>query len=374
MRALFVTRSIPLHSGSGGMERVSWDLARALSRDSEVLVLTTSVPGMPDSFSYDGVSVQTIPRTRAGKYSPRWWARTALFRAAKAYDVVMSVSAAATAMINFQRGPSYIFQAHGTALRELKSNLRVRSHLWALKSLRYLFWMALDSFTYHRVDTVIAASEQVAGSLRSWPYGSAWKRTELRVIPNATDTEFFQFNLQTRAAARKKMNVSDDQTLVLSISRLDRQKGVDRILMALTTSSKNVTYAIGGSGPTETALRAEVLTMGISEKVSFLGELDRNAVLAALCAADIFVLPVRNFEREALPLSVLEALSVGLRVIVPMGSQWPADLVPLLDFVDVADPVALGAGLDRASSDSREDLLRGRYSLDEWASDYLRRR
>lgn len=355
------------------MERVSWDLARALSSSGDLVVLTTPVPGMPSSFVAEGVRVETVAGTRPGKYSPRWWFSTARFSAAKTFDVVLSVSAAATAMIHLQRGPWYIFQAHGTAMRELQGNLRVRSRLWFLKVLRYAYWVVLDSATYRRADVVVAASEQVAGSLRGWPYAGAWKNTELQVIPNATDTGHFVFSDESRVAERSRHGISETDTVVLTVSRLDRQKGADRVIDAVALASSSVKYAIGGVGPAEPELRELAGSKDVLERVIFLGELDREAVLAALCAADVFVLPVRNFEREALPLSVLEALSVGIRVIVPAESKWPEDIMPLLEFVDVADPEALSLAIAAhgATATPKGNRLSAGYSLEAWAKGYL---
>jgi hypothetical protein len=69
MKLLLVSRSIPLHTGTGGMEVVLWDLAKALGKELDVEVLTTSVPSRPDSFIEEGVRVSTISGTKPGRYS-----------------------------------------------------------------------------------------------------------------------------------------------------------------------------------------------------------------------------------------------------------------------------------------------------------------
>lgn len=367
MKLLLVSRSIPMHAGTGGMERVSWDLAKALDSTMSVEVLTTSVPGQPSSFTHEGVQVTTVPNTRPGRYSPAWWIGTARFARAKSFDAVMSVSGGATAMIHCQRGPRYTFQAHGTALGELKNALRVRSRLWPLKVLRYAYWTGLDSFTYRRVDKVVAASEQVAGFLRRWPYAGAWRKTELQVIQNAVDAGFFAHSDARRSQVRLRFAYSSHETVAITVSRLDVQKGVDRVIRAITSRSNRLNLLVGGAGPEAGSLKR------ISDsRISFLGDLDREGVRDALTAADVFVLPVRNFAREALPLSVLEALSAGLPVIVPLDSNWPADIVPLLHFVDVSDEEALYEAIEihGGDSSSRVSRLPRGYSLDQWASQY----
>lgn len=368
MRALLVTRSIPLHAGAGGMERVAWDLARTMSKDIELTVLTTTVPGQPVEFMSDGVQVITIRGSRPGRYSVRWWLKTGLFADAKNFGTIMSVSAGATAMVYLQPGPRYLFQAHGTALGELMSSLRVRPRLWPVKAARYIYWAFLDALTYRRVSTVIAASSQVEAGLRRWPYSGAWRNTDLRVISNAVDAEFFRYDAGRRREARAGFGFDDDCTVVATVSRLDRQKGVDRVIDAIKHCSPNVHLLIGGTGPEATNLRSH----SNPKRTIFTGELNREGVRAALSAADVFVMPVRNFAREGLPVTLLEALASGLPVIVPMDSKWPDEIEPLLDFVDVADPDALGLAITThgASATKRDNQLDGNYSLDSWAANY----
>lgn len=331
-----------------------------------VEVLTTSVPGSPVSFVHDGVNVTTIPNSSPGRYSFAWWMGTGLYTKVKEFDAVISVSGGATAMIHFQKGPSYTFQAHGTALGELKNALRVRSGLWPLKALRYAYWTCLDSLTYRRVDKVVAASAQVGDFLQKWPYSGAWSKTKLQVIRNAVDTSFFSFSDARRRQVRQRLGLTDQDIVAVTVSRLDLQKGVDRVLAALARSSSGAKLVVGGTGPEEQNLK------GMSdERVQFLGDLDRDGVRDALAAGDVFVLPVRNFAREALPLSVLEALASGLPVIVPVESKWPADLVPLLEFVDVSNEAALSEAIARCGiSPATKNRLPSGYSIEQWANEY----
>lgn len=351
------------------MENVLWDLAKALGQGMDVEVLTTTVPDRGGSFTHEGVKVSTVPHTTPGRYSPAWWIGTGTYTRAKEFDTVMSVSGGATAMIHLQRGPAYTFQAHGTAIGELKNALRVRPRLWPLKVVRFAYWTALDSFTYRRVDKVIAASEQVASFLRRWPYSGAWKNTVLEVIPNGVDDDYFSFSEARRRQSRIRFGYAEHETVAVTVSRLDVQKGVDRAIAAVKLCSPSVKLLVAGGGPENRRLKSMA-----DERVTFLGEQDREGVRAALSAADVFVLPVRNFAREALPLSVLEAVGSGLRVIVPTKSTWPKELVPMLEFVDVDDPETLAQAIVNhgVSATSRGDRRVGGHSLDAWAACYKR--
>lgn len=363
MKLLLVTRSIPMHPATGGMETVSWDLATTLGSTMSVEVLTTAVPGRPRSFVEEGIQVTTIPNTRPGRYSPAWWIGTALFSRVHEFDAVLSVSGGATAMIHLQRGPRYIFQAHGTALGELKNAIRVRSRLWPLKALRYTYWTALDSITYRRVSKVVAASEQVAGFLRSWPYAGAWRKTELQVILNAVDSSLFSHTSSNRRQARDQFGFSETDTVAVTLARSGATQGIDRMIHAVGRGGNDVRLLVAGAGTEEGNFK------GINDsRVSFIGNVDRDRLRDVMAAGDVFILPERVAGNDSLPLSVLEALASGLRVIVPNDSHWPEDLTPLLQFVDIADAEVLAQAVmanSRPATSSGHHLV-GSYSLSDW--------
>lgn len=354
------------------MERITWDLARKIRQSADVTILTTIVPGRPREFVIDDIHVSTISGCPSGKYSVRWWLSTARYRAAKKYDVVFSASAAAASMVQTQRGPKYILQAHGTALREFQNALRVRPRRWYLKAARYAYWILIDRVTYQRVSMVIAASEQVGRALNAIPYRGAWRHTDLSIMPNAVDTEHFEFDSHNRDLVRQRLGLRDNDVAVVTISRLDRQKAVDRVIAAVAISGPNIHLLVGGTGPELDRLRTEARGIHEEKRAQFLGQLDYNTVRNTLHAGDVFVLPVRNFEREALPVAALEALASGLRVLVPQGSSWPFDLAELIEFVDMDDVDALRGAISSVQIRNRaRPQLPNAYSTKEWARELL---
>lgn len=359
-KLLVVVRSIPAHGDTGGMERQAWDLARHLADEWQVTVLTTPVPGRPASFVDDGLAVATVPAAKPGRYGWRWWVGSACYRPDA--EVVLSVSAGATTMSLLHRGQPYVFQAHGTALSELEGMVRVRPRLWPLKAARLACWLAVDGATYRRMGTVIAAGEQVAAHLRRRPYRRALRHAQLVVIPNGVPV----YDHKRRA------ELSPD-IVAITVSRLTRQKGVDRCIAALPHAPSNVKLLIVGAGPEEAALRQQAEDFEVADRVTFAGLLEERDVAIALAAADVFVFPVRNPEREGLPMAVLEALASGLPVIVPTASSWPDDLTPLFDFVDVGDATALGKALDVPPAPApRVSRLPERYTAESSGRAYAR--
>lgn len=90
--------------------------------------------------------------------------------------------------------------------------------------------------------------------------------------------------------AREALGTPSDKKVLLILSRLHKVKGIDTALQALA-SLPDCHLWIAGSGPEEAALKSLAATLGVAERVKFLGwRTDRGALLRA---ADICLLPSR---------------------------------------------------------------------------------
>jgi glycosyltransferase involved in cell wall biosynthesis len=249
-------------------------------------------------------------------------------------------------MIWLRDGPRYVLQAHGTSLENLKACLETRRGFWWGRLAYYLPWVAIEAATYRRACAVIAVSEQVGLALRRLPYRGAWQGTPLRVIANGVEVGQFLRGRDARDAGRRRFGLRGSDKVAITVSRLTWQKGVDRCIAALPLTSPSVKLIVVGDGPEQAALTSRAEELGVRDRVVFAGGLAHSEVPQALAAADVFVFPVRGFRCEGLSIAVLEALASGLRVIVPIGSTWPRDLISELDFVSVDDAEALAKALE----------------------------
>jgi glycosyltransferase involved in cell wall biosynthesis len=367
MNVLVVTRATPLHSSAGGMERAAWDLAVSMARTESVVVLTTTVPGRTSTFTHEGVAVETIRGTRPGKYSARWWLATARMNVA-GIDAVLSVSAGATAMIWLRRGPVYVFQAHGTASRELTSVIRTRPRLWALKALRLAYWIAIDRGTYRRSHAVVPIGPAVTKALQSRPYKGSFKRNLLDQIPNGINIERLSRAHAQVPTASARFGFAATEVLALVVARLSDQKGVDLAIDAVALTDANL--LIVGTGEAEKSLRGHAIERGLGQRVRFMGGQDREGVRDALHAADVFLFTPRNLSREGLPLSVMEALAANVPVIAPDGSVWPENIRSHLSLVACANPGEIARAIAHANQLPRP-YLAAEYSIDAVARRYL---
>lgn len=143
---------------------------------------------------------------------------------------------------------------------------------------------------------------------------------------------------------------------LLFLSRIDPKKGIDLLLRALADLPKDVAWQLDIGGATgslyQKKLAALAQTLGIADRVRWIGWVQDDAKWAMLAQSDLFILPSHN---ENFAIAVLEALAVGTPVVV--GNQ-----VGLHSYVaekDLGwrtdpDPVALREVLGQAFADTEK--------------------
>jgi glycosyltransferase involved in cell wall biosynthesis len=132
--------------------------------------------------------------------------------------------------------------------------------------------------------------------------------------------------------------------IVLSTSRLTRQKGIDVAVEALSFLPDDVVLVVLGEGPERASLAEMARELGVEPRVFLPGRVPD--VAAWLKRAHVYVQPARW---EGFGLAVLEAMVCGLPVVATNVSSLPelvADGAGVL--VEPDDAAALAAGIERA--------------------------
>jgi colanic acid/amylovoran biosynthesis glycosyltransferase len=112
---------------------------------------------------------------------------------------------------------------------------------------------------------------------------------------------------------------------VLAVGRLSPEKGFEVLLDALAILRDRGTQlrlVLVGDGPLRSALEGQAMRAGLSKFVEFEGELAPDDVRKQLDEADMFCLPSLS---EGLPISIMEAMAVG----VPVVTTWVAGIPEL---------------------------------------------
>jgi glycosyltransferase involved in cell wall biosynthesis len=218
---------------------------------------------------------------------------------------------------------------------------------------------------WHRAGAVIANSQGL-GALAS----QFDDQVAVQIIPNGVDVRLYQVS-GGRDWGPPQM---------LFVGRLVYQKGLDILIQALG-ELKNHSWHLKlvGDGPHRPVLESLAEENGITEKITFMGWMDKADLYHEFNVANLFVLPSRH---EGMPNVILEAMACGLPVV---ASNIAGNEELVLDgktgiLVPPEDPSALGAGLKTLmlDSDLRQKLgtasrvrVEKSYTWDQVARSYL---
>ncbi|MGD9861867.1 MAG: glycosyltransferase family 4 protein [Pseudodonghicola sp.] len=118
----------------------------------------------------------------------------------------------------------------------------------------------------------------------------------------------------------RKLRAPGDPLHLLSVGRLVEKKGFDRLIaaLALLPADLNWRWTHIGGGDLRGALQAQAEAAGIAARIDWRGACDQPEVIAAMRAADLFVLPSRiaaDGDRDGLPNVLMEAASQQLPIL-----------------------------------------------------------
>jgi len=342
---------------AGGAERVLWEQAtRLCARGHRVRVLGRA-PAAPPAYRPDaGLSITHFAVDRGNPFA---FFRTAALgaRAAAArlvadrrpdilhvhqplagFGVLRSAAARGVpALYTFlSPAPSEYRSRRGmTALHRRGANgAAATAALWLLE------WSCL-----RRAALVHVLSDFSAQQLRSL-YGVAGSR--IVKIAGGADTERFR-PAADRAAARAALGVRSPVTLLFTVRNLEARMGLDRLLEAMARLRyfhPNAHLVVAGTGSRADELRRQATTLGVDDRVDFVGFIDDTRLATYYQAADAFVLPTR--ELEGFGLVTVEALACGTPVLgTPVGAtpELLQPLEPSLLFRD-ASVAGIADGID----------------------------
>ena len=160
-------------------------------------------------------------------------------------------------------------------------------------------------------DRVIAVSPHIAD--QAIELGARPER--VRVIRSGVDTR--RFRPRARLAARQRLGVGPDTPLVLFVGNLEPRKQVHVLLDALATLDQALLVVVGsgesaGADDQTRHLAQRTRSLGLCQRVRYVGRIADQVLLEWYAAADVFALPSSS---EAQGIVALEAMAAGLPVV-----------------------------------------------------------
>jgi L-malate glycosyltransferase len=173
----------------------------------------------------------------------------------------------------------------------------------AVRQLARRVWMrrlALSGAT-----TIVVPSHALRGLVIE-----TWKLDPMRVrhIPNGVDVAALAREARQPWSLRRR----PDERLLGTLGGLRSEKNLRRLLRIAAMLPRDQAWrlVIAGAGGQRADLETQAHTLGLSERVVFTGFVDRPA--SVLGGLDVYVL---TSDTEQMPISVLEAMAVGLPVL-----------------------------------------------------------
>src|SRR5256885_17018118 len=135
--------------------------------------------------------------------------------------------------------------------------------------------------------------------------------------------------------------------LVVSVARLDEEKGGATLLRAMALVDQPAHLAMVGEGAQEASWRTLAGNLGLQGRVHFLGL--RNDVDEILAAASVVVVP--SEWEEAFGLATIEAMAASRPVIVTRSGAMPYIVGEAGMVVPRSDPRSLAQAIGKVISD-----------------------
>ncbi|MDQ2711845.1 MAG: glycosyltransferase [Acidobacteriota bacterium] len=259
----------------------------------------------------DGVAVDYFPLSRVAwlKNSERRSSFRNLVARSSGVHIhgLWQMSTSAGAKAAQSAGKPYLISAHGMLESWAIANKRIKKQIYAA--------------LFERANLRSAACLHALTEAEARDYRNFGLKNPIAVIPNGVD-------VPERASATlflERFPELRGKRIVLFLGRIHFKKGLDLLAEAWSRLSRDwpdAQLVLAGPDFENTQLQVEkrLADLGIRHRVTFTGMLGRDLKWSALAAADCFVLPSYS---EGLSVSVLEAMAIGIPVIITKQCNLP---------------------------------------------------
>ena len=256
--------------------------------------------------------------------------------------------------IHARTGIPYALMFHGSDLLKLEHHIR-ESGLRQITA-RALVGSAAVCVTNSRFTS--EACERVLDLLDLGPS----ERPLVSTVPLGTDPRRYHPGIDTREV-RARLGLGEGRWL-LTVARLVEHKGIDHAIRALALLARefpDLGYAVAGIGELRPSLEALACSLGVADRVRFLGGVSDDDLPALFNATTIYLGPSRHLHDkvEGFGIALVEASACGVAVVGGNAGGIPDAVrdgeTGLL--TDSESPEAIAASVRRLLDD---DALRAR--------------
>jgi len=219
----------------------------------------------------------------------------------------------AAAFLGKRFGKPSIIHVHGTDVHTIPQQSALLKFL-TIRALRHADAIrAVSSDLAEQAMKLMDAGKWRRRDTETRRHGETERAKKIWVIPNGVDLN--KFRVMARQEAKRQLGLDEDKRYLLYVGRLVAVKGLDLLLDAFTQLVQNrndVELVLIGDGTERHALVQRATTLGIKDKVHFVGAQPHEWVALWMNAGDVLCLPSR---KEGFGAVLIEALACGTPVV-----------------------------------------------------------
>ncbi len=310
-RLCIVTHTFLPHVG--GIERVVYEQSkRLLQRNYEPIVITNRIQ-TPKNYVVDGIKVECYESLNTGfrlgiPYSiPTVTSLETFLKAVKSSKIVHAhghpyLTSLIAAKLAKRYSKPFVLTQHNTFI-EYDS---------IFDNIERLNDLAVGKETLKEADKIIT----VSNATKDYVLSLGAKPEKVKVLHNGVDLVRFRPLAGKREEMRRKLGISQNSIVVLTVRRLVYKNGIDTLIESANIAVKKnpkIVFLVVGKGPDLNKVQMRIEQLGIENNFRFTGFVKDEDLPFYYNAADFFALPSKS--GEGLPLVALEAMACGLPVI-----------------------------------------------------------
>jgi teichuronic acid biosynthesis glycosyltransferase TuaC len=310
-RLCIVTHTFLPHVG--GIEKVVYEQSkRLLQKNFEPIVVTNRIE-TPKNYVVDGINVECYESLNTGfrlgiPYSiPTVTSLATFLKAVKSSKIVHAhghpyLTSLIAAKLAKRYSKPFVLTQHNTFIEY--DNI--------FDSIERLNDLAIGKETLKEADKIIA----VSNATKDYVLSLGAKPEKVKVLHNGVDLVKFRPLAGKRDEIRRKLGISKDAVVVLTVRRLVYKNGIDTLIETANIAVKKnlkIIFLVVGKGPDFNNVQLRIEQLGIEKNFRLTGFVKDEDLPFYYNAADFFVLPSKS--GEGLPLVALEAMACGLPVI-----------------------------------------------------------
>jgi glycosyltransferase involved in cell wall biosynthesis len=297
----------------GGIERVVYEQCKRLMRKRFETMVLTHRNYTAKNYVFDGIKVQCYDSLNIGfrlgipYVIPQISSFKTFLETVKSNDLIHVhghpyLSSFLAAKIAKRYSKPLVLTQHNTFIEY--------NNIW--DTVEKLNDLAIGKQVLKEADKIIVVSNATKNYVLS--LGAAPEKIE--VLHNGVDLNRFKPSSEVKDEMRKKLGISKDARVVLTVRRLVYKNGIDTLIASAEIAVKKnpkLVFVVVGKGPDFDEVKEKIVQLGMQRNLRLTGFVSDRDLPFYYNVADLFALPSKS--GEGLPLVALEAMATGLPVI-----------------------------------------------------------